>query len=172
MTFLIDGYNLMHAVGLASASMPARWLRRARTRFLDWLADAARERPDDLCVVFDSRSGSSDSIEDHRGVRLRFSGGQTADAVIEASVRAHPRPEQLAVVSNDGQVRESGRVRGCSVYRCEEFVDWLIAKPARVNMTPVAHAPGSPEKEEPAATPAEMAAWLDAFSTPKTRRRR
>jgi predicted RNA-binding protein with PIN domain len=166
-TFLNDGYNLMHAVGLASASMPARGLRRARTRFLDWLADAARDRADELCVVFDSRSGSSDTVEDHRGVRVRFSGGQTADAVIEASVRAHPRPEQLAVVSNDGQVRDSGRVRSCAVYRCEEFVDWLLAKPSQA-----AHSRGSPEKEEPAATPDEMAAWLDAFSTPKTRRRR
>jgi hypothetical protein len=103
---------------------------------------------------------------------VRFSDGQTADTVIEASVRAHPRPEQLGVVSNDGQVRESGRVRGCTIYRCEEFVDWLIAKPARVNTTPVAHAPGSPEKTVPQATPDEMAAWLNAFSTPKTKRRR
>jgi predicted RNA-binding protein with PIN domain len=168
-TFLIDGYNLMHAIGLASRGMPAGGLHRGRGRLLNWLADSIRDRTDELCVVFDSRSPVSEKPQDLRGIRVRFSDGQTADEWIEAAVRTHPRPAELGVVSNDRQVREAGRVRGCSVLRCEEFVDWLQAAPASA---PGRTAPRAPGKIEPEATDDEKAAWLEAFSTPKPRRPR
>lgn len=169
MTFLIDGYNLMHAVGLASRGMPAGGLHRARGRFLDWLADSVRGRADELSVVFDSRSTVlAETAQDHRGVRVQFSQGRTADEWIEERVRSHPRPSELGVVSNDGQVREAARLRGCAVLACEEFVDRLLEEPSKRRSV----APEPPEKLEPEATSAEMAEWLDAFSTPKPRRRR
>src|SRR5262245_50616272 len=71
-TFLIDGYNLMHAVGLATSAMPGAQFERARTRLLDWLADGAKDRAE-LRVVFDAQNAPSPSLETrHRGVRVRF----------------------------------------------------------------------------------------------------
>ena len=40
MTFLIDGYNLMHAVGSVPTGIHAKQFDAARSRFLDWLAES------------------------------------------------------------------------------------------------------------------------------------
>jgi predicted RNA-binding protein with PIN domain len=167
-TFLIDGYHLMHAVGLLSHGVPAGGLKRARTRFLDWLAEAVKGRQVVIRVVFDAERGPSPSPEsDHRGLRVRFAFGRTADDEIEDLLDAELHPERITVVSNDTRVQDAGRHCGTRVYTCQEFVDWLIA-------TPAATATDSPEPEKPVptATPDEMAAWLAAFSTPPKRRKK
>ena len=167
MTFLIDGYNLMHAVGLASAKLPAGRLEGARLRLLDWLADAADGRGATLRVVFDAKAAPAASPEtDHRGVRVAFAFRRTADELIEELVGAEPRPERVTVVSNDGQVREAARRRGCGVFSCEALVDWLVEGRPDARRLPAPE----PDKPEPAATPDELAAWLAAFSAPKGRR--
>jgi predicted RNA-binding protein with PIN domain len=166
-TFLIDAYNLMHAVGLLRQGLPAKGLERARTRFLDWLADAAKGRDAVLCAIFDAQDAPVASAEsEYRGVRVRFAYRRTADDEIEELLAAERQPAQVAVVSNDSRVREAGRRCGAVGYSCEEFVDWLMKEAQG------ADAPRSPqaEKPDPHATPEEMAAWLAAFSTPKRKR--
>jgi hypothetical protein len=166
-TFLIDGYNLMHAIGLLSKGVPARGLERARTRFLDWLAGAVKERSATIRVVFDAQSAGKASPEaDHRGIRVLFSHGQTADDVIEDLLSSEQIPSRVTVVSNDTRLQTAGKRRGAAVFTCQEFVDWLIEE-SRHSPSPQPH----PEKPEPSATPDEMAAWLSAFSTPKRKRR-
>jgi len=168
-TFLIDGYNLMHATGLARRDMPAGALQKARRLFLDWLANAAESRGAAIRVVFDSMRPSDPSKEgEHRGVRVRFARGRTADDEIEELLAAEPRPSTLTVVSNDGRLREAARRRSAAFRSCEEFVDWTI-EPRRA--APQAR-PLEPEKSEPAPTESEKAAWLAAFSRPPTKRRR
>ena len=127
MNAIIDGYNLLHAIGLANRGTHAKGLERARTRLLDWLADGKANHT--LLVVFDGQSSPAPSPESvHRGVRFRFSYRQTADELIEELIRAESVPGRLAVVSNDGQVKEAARRRKCIVMTCEEFVDELTAK--------------------------------------------
>ncbi len=175
-TFLIDGYNLMHAVGMLRPGVPAGGLERARTRFLNWLADAVKDRTAVLRVVFDAEKGRSASPEsDHRGVRVRFAFRRTADDEIEELLAAEQHPKQVTVVSNDTRVRDAGRHRGTAVHTCEEFVDWLIADSGEPGASATGGSPGSAEAEEkpePTATPDEMAAWLAAFSQPPKRRKR
>jgi predicted RNA-binding protein with PIN domain len=146
--------------------MPAKGLERARKHFLDWLADAAKGRDATFRAVFDAQDSQQASTEgDHRGVKVRFAFRRTADDEIEELLAKEAMPSRVAVVSNDGRVQEAGRRRAAAVYRCEEFVDWLM-KP------PVVDTPGSPlpEKPDPHATPEELAQWLDAFSKPKLKR--
>lgn len=169
MTFLIDGYNMMHAVGLASKSLPPGGLERARTRFLDWLADTAKGRGVTLRVVFDAQSAAFASPEaEHRGVRVRYATRRTADDEIEDLLAAERRPSTVTVVSNDRRVREAGRRAGCDVQACEELVDFLIEEIA----VPIPPAKPEAEKPVPEATAAEMAAWLDAFTAPPAKRRK
>lgn len=167
MTFLIDGYNLMHAVGLLRQGIPEGGLERARKRFLDWLATAAKERAALLRVVFDAQSAPRTSPEsNHRGVRVLFSFRMTADDLIEELLAVEAIPSRVAVVSNDTRLQAAGNRRGAGVYTCQQFVDWLIADPKE--------APPPPpqlDKPEQTATEAEMAAWLTAFSNPKRKRR-
>ena len=168
MTFLIDAYNLMHAIGLLRHGLPRRGLERARLRFLDWLADGVKGRDVLLRAVFDAQDAPAASPEsDHRGVRVRFAFRRTADDEIEELLASEQRPSRVVVVSNDTRVQDAGRHRGAAVKTCEEFVDWLLAEDQ------AADAPRSPnpEKPEPTATPDEMAAWLAAFSAPPKRKK-
>jgi uncharacterized protein len=170
-TFLIDGYNLMHAVGLLRPGLLAGRLEHSRGRFLDWLADAGKGRADTLRVVFDAQGAPTASKEaDHRGVRVRFAFRKTADDEIEELLAAEPHPARVAVVSNDGRVREAGRRRGAAVHTCEEFVDWTL-DPGRADDAS-RRMPPEPDKPETTATADEMAAWLAAFSVPSPRRRK
>jgi predicted RNA-binding protein with PIN domain len=161
MTFLIDGYNLMHAVGfLGTATGP---LERARNRFLEWLAGAAGNRAL-LRVVFDAEQGRGHTPEKTiHGIRVRFSYRRTADDEIEDLLIRERRPEQVSVVSNDTRLQDSGRRRGSRVYTCEEFVDWLLHPPTESAASP----PSIEKPEQPTAD--EMAAWLAAFNLPRQR---
>jgi predicted RNA-binding protein with PIN domain len=144
-------------------------LHRSRQKFLDWLADAAEGRDADIRVVFDAMNTPSPSAEsDHRGVRVRFASGRTADDEIEDLLAAEPHPSGVTVVSNDSRLREAARRRGAEFLSCEEFVDWTI-EPRRKLASPT---PAAPEKPESAPTEAEKAALLAAFSRPPAKRRR
>jgi predicted RNA-binding protein with PIN domain len=168
-TFLIDGYNLMHAAGLATRTMPAAQFERARTRFLDWLADGAKDRAE-LRIIFDAQHAPTPSLESaHRGVRVRFAFRQTADDLIEELVAAEPRPERLTVVSNDSRVREAARRAACTVLACEEFIDWLISSAGERDSEPGSNAP-APEKPEP--TSGDVDELLHVFDKPKPKPKR
>lgn len=158
-TFLIDGYNLMHAIGLVRVGLPQKQLAPARTRLLDWLADAARGRTDTLRVVFDAQNGPAPTGEyAHRGVRVRFAFGRTADDEIEELVAATTAPATATVVSNDGRVQEAARRRGCGVFTCQGFVDWLLAPPRAPD-----DAPPPDDKPVPPPTASELAEWATVF---------
>jgi predicted RNA-binding protein with PIN domain len=163
-TFLIDGYNLMHAVGLATRTMPAAKFERARGKLLDWLADAVGGRAE-LRVVFDAQQAPARSPEGvHRGVRVRFAFGQTADDAIEDLLAAEAKPESLTVVSNDTRVREAGRRAGCATLACEEFVDWLLTSERG------ASAPCADAEEKPQPDSHDIDELLHIFSKPKRKR--
>ena len=167
MTFLIDGYNLMHAIGFLRQGLPAGGLERARTRFLNWLADETKGRSVSLRVVFDARESSRFSPEhDYRGITVAFAVGQTADDMIESILDVEARTVRFTVVSNDTRLQAAGRRRHADVNTCEEFVDWLIAVDNNATSPPPVA-----DKPEPSATSEEMAAWLSAFTTPKRKPR-
>ncbi|MFM8272745.1 MAG: NYN domain-containing protein [Gemmata sp.] len=167
MTFLIDGYNLMHAVGLVSRATPAAHFDRARTKFLDWLADGTKGKAAALRVVFDAQEAPAPSLETvHRGVRVRFAFKRTADDVIEELVEREPRPHAVTVVSNDARVREAARRAACGVASCEEFTDWLISTDPERQW---GAAPRAPEADKPEPTAEETDELLRAFSKPKPR---
>lgn len=163
MLLLIDGYNLLHAVGWASPRMPTPQLRAARRRLLDWLAEQSTSA--ELCVVFDALHGKPSATEqNHRGVRVRFAVGRTADDVIEEMLA--DRPVDVIVVSNDGRLHEAARRRGTVGWSCPRFVDWLLD---HKQSQPTA-LPDAPEK--PDGPDADVEALLRAFSVPKFRKRR
>lgn len=166
MTFLIDGYNLMHAVGLVGRATLAPLFERARVRFLDWLADGVKGRTASVRVVFDAQQAPVPSLEMlHRGVRVRFAFQRTADDVIEELVAVEPRPHMVTVVSNDSRIREAARRAECGVASCQEFTDWLIGGAAEYRGGPARPA-AEPDKPEPDAS--ETDELLRAFSKPKT----
>ena len=166
MTFLIDGYNLMHALGLVGRKTPAPLFERARTKFLNWLADGLKGRPAKARVIFDAQQAPVPSLETvHRGVRVRFAFQRTADDVIEEIVDVEPKPRELTVVSNDSRIAEAARRAGCGVASCQEFTDWLISSPGAAKDG----AAKEPDKPEPKAE--ETDELLRVFSTPSGNRK-
>ena len=174
-TYLIDGYNLMHAVGLLGQGTPPGGLDRARLRLLDWLADTTAGRRCTLRVIFDAHAAREPSQEStHRGVRIRFAFRQTADELIEILLATVSHPKRVTVVSNDHQVRDAARRRGSAALTCSEFVDWCITQPVKPDASQTGGSPQltQPEKPEPTTNPDETATWLAAFSQPRPNRRK
>ncbi|HJZ91783.1 MAG TPA: NYN domain-containing protein [Gemmataceae bacterium] len=159
MRYLIDGYNLMYALGLARRNGGRAAWDRGRRLLLDWLAEQHGPAARDAIVVLDAQNARGGQVieESHRGLRVLRKAGRAADDMIEDLLNEEPSPETLTVVSNDARVREAANRRGCVVRRCEEYVDAVMD-----HRPPATPASDAPEKDEQA-TPAEMAEWLEKF---------
>ena len=158
MRYLIDGYNLLHAIGLARTYGGRAGWDRARAQLLDWLADRHGSTATDVTVALDAQNarGPATISEVHRGLRVMRKLGRSADDLIEDLVTSESSPPTLTVVSNDARVRTAAARRGCPYLKCGEYVDSLMS-PARAVAT------SAPAEKDESATPEEMAAWQKAF---------
>jgi predicted RNA-binding protein with PIN domain len=159
MRYLIDGYNLLHAMGLLLGKVGPHGLEKARLALLGRLhgrygADAGR-----VTVVFDaSRAPPGAAAEmDYNGVQVRFALREEADDVIEELIRTDSSPRRLTVVSDDHRLQNAARRRHCPVLGCLDFLDELSRpRPA------AAGRPKAPAKPE-AVSRADLRRWMDAF---------
>ena len=170
MTFLIDGYNLLHAVGWANRRFAPGKLEAARRKLLDWLADSVAVKAGTVRVrvVFDAQKGSAPSAgQSHRGVLVQFAFRRTADDEIEDLLDAERKPTELVVVSNDTRLQESARRSGAKSWSSQVFLDWLIEAERADPSSP--HAP-PPEKPDGPVPLTETEELLRAFTKPKPRK--
>jgi predicted RNA-binding protein with PIN domain len=135
-TFLIDGYNLMHHIGLLHGPGGAVRLDSARRRLLDLVSRQHGAARAAVTVVFDAGNGpkETDSDEFLNGLRVVFSKHDTADDWIIQRVRTAVTPSQVTVVSNDHRVLLAASRRGCVAMGCEQYLD-RRARPARPRAT-------------------------------------
>jgi len=166
MRYLIDGYNLMYALGLVRKNGGRAAWERGRRTLLDWLADRNGDGAAAVTVIFDAQNSLGGVVQEtHRGLRVMRDRGRTADEMIEDLLQDERSPQTLTVVSNDARVRDAATQRGADLRRCEEYVDELIA-PRKATESP------APGQEKPdGATPEETAEWLRAFDDEKRRTR-
>lgn len=126
---IIDGYNLMHALGLARQRYGPGELERRRHRFLRLIADSfAEDERKRITVVFDA----GDPYVDHPressldGLRIVFSPPDSdADTEIERLIRRHSAPKQLEVISSDRRLKDAVRRRKGTSITSEEFASRL-----------------------------------------------
>lgn len=159
MNFLLDGYNLLHAFGLATRNMRGKGLERARLKMLDWLSERHGESASHVRVVFDAlyATRGDRTRQTHRGIKVEFAFQELADDRIEELILAERQPKSLHVVSNDTRLSDFARRRGCVAWSSDEYVDWLLREKREG-----APSVPPPEKSEEASDE-EMAAWLAAF---------
>ena len=167
MKFLIDGYNLMHAIGWMSAGMKPSALAPARLQLLNWLADTAacRTKAASFRVVFDAMKGPGHTPREttHRTVLVTFAHRSTADDRIEELLDEASDPKRLVVVSNDTRLHESARRARAKAWFTPAFLDWLLAAddaakpPAERTL---------PEKPEGPPSADEAAELLQVFDVP------
>ena len=120
MSLLIDGYNLLNAVGIIGRGVGPGSLERSRLAMLNFLAESlAAEEIARTTVVFDAHDpppGLPRKLQ-HRGLTVRFASQyDEADTLIEELIRRESAPRRLTVVSSDHRLqRAAGRRKAKAV---------------------------------------------------------
>lgn len=168
---IIDGYNLLHAAGLARLRYAQGDLERARHRLLGMLCEKLSPPEQQRCtVVFDGQNGppgvSGEST--HQGLKVIFApAGSDADTVIEEMLASHSSPRQIVLVSSDHRLHKAARRRGSTPMDSDPFWDRLRERPdARTEL--ISPADREAAKAKPSARPKSKAAsstdaWLAEF---------
>jgi predicted RNA-binding protein with PIN domain len=130
---LIDGYNLLHAAGLARPRYAPGDLERARHRLVAMLCEKLTVAEQMRCtVVFDAQNAPPDVHREVRQqeVRVLFAApGQDADSVIEDLIAKHPAARQLFVVSADHRLHKAAKRRGAQPVDSEPYWERLRTRP-------------------------------------------
>jgi len=128
MSYLIDGYNLLHAMGLLRGRGGPMGLEKARLGLLGLLQGVYRDEATAVTVVFDAANAppGASQEEEYQGIHVRFAVQQEqADDLIETLIRHASAPRQLTVVSDDRRIRHAAQRRHCTVSGCAEYLEWL-----------------------------------------------
>lgn len=160
MSLLIDGYNLLHALGSVTKQMRPKGFERAREQMLDWISER-HPRPDEVRVIFDAREAlfGDDSERFVKSLRVRYARYSDADEVIEELIQAEAVPARLTVVSDDHRIQIAGKRRGCRVWGCGDLIDWLEAGAPEDQPRKANDLPGKPER----VSQEDVEYWLKEF---------
>jgi hypothetical protein len=161
---IIDGYNLLHAAGLARRRYGPRQLERCRAQLLAYLAKhltaSERER---ATVVFDA-AGAPPGLPRQltaAGITVRFAAtGKDADDTIEELIAAHSAPRQIWLVSSDHRLQRSAQKRRGTFSDSEDFVQDLERR-GPIAEESQRHAESPPTRRQTGETETER--WLREF---------
>jgi hypothetical protein len=116
-TWLVDGFNLLHAAVMKSGEPRDGWWKSVHRDRVIELARGFDDRDAELVVVFD---GSEEPTEPRDGgPRVVFA--PTADDWLLAAVKAAPEPHRVAVVTADRRLADRLRDRGAQVVSPTRF---------------------------------------------------
>ena len=128
MQFLIDGYNLLHAMGVLNGKVGPTGLHKARLALLGLLRGVYGDEAQSVTVVFDAANPprGATEVQDYKGVHVHFATDHAqADDLIELIIQKHSAPKVLTVVSDDHRVQQMARRRKCKDWGCQQYLDWL-----------------------------------------------
>jgi predicted RNA-binding protein with PIN domain len=132
---IIDGYNLLHAAGMAKHRYGPGELEKARHRLLDFLArhlgPLERAR---TTIVFDAGNAPFETSRRSvvEGITVLFAKrGGDADSVIERLIELHSAPRQIHLVSSDHRLQKAARKRRAKSVDSEIFFAELESRGER-----------------------------------------
>lgn len=165
---IIDGYNLLHAAGLARANYAQGDLQRQRHQLLVRLAGSLSIEERQRCtVVFDAIDAPMglDREFQHEGIAVLFAEpGHEADEVIEQLVARHSAARNLIVVSSDHRLQRAARSRRAASLDSEAFLARLSRRSGAAQSADHSSESGGAAKPAPASDP-DTAYWLREFGT-------
>jgi predicted RNA-binding protein with PIN domain len=156
--YLIDGHNL-----IGTGLIPGINLEQEddEARLVDWLRPRQPLLRRKLVVVFDGGipAGTSNALSGG-AVQAVFAAMRrsNADKVIKNWVRKSASPQNITVVSDDIDVRETVQRAGAKVLREREFLSLIETKAAEE-----AAARTSAQKEKPKLSRKEVSEYLEMF---------
>jgi len=121
---LIDGYNLLHAAGLARDRYGPGQFEKCRQRLVQEIADRLSEpQRDRTTVIFDAKEAPADvsAVQKIAGICVVYSVGSDADTMIEAMLESHSAPKQVLVVSSDHRLQKAASRRKAKSIDSEVF---------------------------------------------------
>lgn len=163
---LIDGYNLLHAAGLAQSEYRPGDLLRCRTRLLKLLlGKLSSAEIQTTTIVFDARDPPPD-----RPARVVISGitvlfanpGGDADRLIQEWLARHPTPRRVILVSGDKLLQRAARSCGAKFVGSHDFLQDLDRRRSAVVRGTRAD-PELDEKPGSQLSEAQTAYWLNIF---------
>jgi len=165
---LIDGYNLLHAAGLAQPDYAPGELLRCRTRLLKLLLQGlSRSQIQTATIVFDARDPPPDRPAQVvvSGLTVLFANPKgDADAFIQEWIARHPSPRRITLVSSDRMLQRAARGYGAKVVSSGDFLSDLERRRAGQSSRQSDRAL-RPDDAKPAGrvSEAQMAYWLKVF---------
>ncbi len=162
MLYLIDGYNLLYALGVGRKRMGPAGLEKARQNLLGILHGSFGAESDHVTVVFDAAHPPRGvpAETEYQGIQVRFAVGMAAaDDLIEVLIRKASAPRHLTVVSDDHRIKDAARRRRCVVSGCGDFLKGLERR-----RKPPPAPPGEPPAKPSAVSREETEHWLKEFA--------
>jgi predicted RNA-binding protein with PIN domain len=162
MLYLIDGYNLLFALGILRKRMGPDGLEKARRNLLGVLHGSFGDESHHLTVVFDAARPPPGvpSETTYQGIQVRFAIGMAAaDDLIEALIRKASAPRHLTVVSDDRRIKDAARRRHCVVSGCGDFL-----KEMERRRKPAPPPPGEQSAKPSGVSGEEARRWLEEFA--------
>lgn len=148
---LIDGYNLLHAAGIARAHYGPGDLERSRFALLAVIAEKLEESERQRTViVFDAAEAPRDAARrfHFREMTVEFAPESgDADARIELLIKQHSSPRQLRVVSDDNRLRQAAKRRGSKAVKCDAFLRRLQGR-GGVEKSSIQQSPIEPDQSQ------------------------
>jgi len=170
---LIDGYNLLHAAGMARDRYGPRDLQWARTRLIRWLVRKLTKRElSRTSIVFDARHPPENVPHTwlQSGLHVQFAAPEQegdADVLIEELISRHSAPRQLVIVSSDHRLQQAAKRRRAAFITSEMFVDQLEERTAIIEEEAAAGKPAEQGPRNPKYTgqpdETDVEFWLAVF---------
>jgi predicted RNA-binding protein with PIN domain len=169
MRYLLDGYNLLHAMGILCGKVGPRGLEQARLALLNRLHAVLGDDSASTTVVFDAANAPPQAAakDEYRGISICYALDGEADDLIETLILHEATPRQLTIVSDDHRVQRAGRRRRCPVLGCLDYLDEM--ERLRQRKPAVAEAPVKPEGMSEAETKHWLREFADLVDDPKVR---
>lgn len=166
MALIIDGYNLLNAVGIHAPQHGPQNLEGARGALLQFLAATlSTEERQRTAVVFDAGPEAPRGLPRmtvDREMTIHFAAQyDDADTLIEELIRSDSAPRNLTVVSSDHRIQRAARRRKAEAIDSEVWYAQVCqAQIEQIN--PASDKPLGP------ATPGEVDYWLKKFQRENT----
>lgn len=125
--WLVDGFNLLHAVLLGGEDRSQWWKASGRSRVLEAVAAATSEDEHErVWVVFDGSRPASAPPKSSEDVgiadRLQSIFASSADDWLVRRVKAAPDPTRVVVVTGDRKLANRARHNGAAIQSPSEFL--------------------------------------------------
>ncbi len=158
MPYIVDGYNLYHAICKLSED-----LSRITPRTLCcFVAQDMSILKNDATIVFDGNPWPRQNVEEVEPVgyvKLLFSGPDSdADSEIEHLIQKSSAPRRLTVISSDRRLYRAARKRRA---RWQKSTDYLFEMFDRASRPP--RLPPEPPEKRKGVPEGELDHWLDLF---------